>query len=151
MLTRNIGDPTFYNETLVGNDPYSNRKQLNLKIDQNFKSNRISGGWTYQMDDNVVFRGDLPNGLEGVSSRRPNVLTVSVTTTLSPNLLNEGRFGININKGQQNPPWTSTDDSIRDEAQQFLTQGGVRPGTSNRYPVLVRPQAGLGTVFGPLN
>jgi hypothetical protein len=151
MLTRNIGDPTFYNETLVGNDPYSNRKQLNIKIDQNFKSHRISGGWTYQMDDNVVFRGDLPNGLEGVSSRRPNVLTVSVTTTLSPNLLNEGRFGININKGQQNPPWTSTDDSIREEAQQFLTQGGVRPGTSNRYPVLVRPQAGLGTVFGPLN
>jgi hypothetical protein len=73
--------PTFYNETVVGNDPYSNRKQINLKIDQNFKSHRISGGWTYQMDDNVVFRGDLPNGLEGVSSRRPNVLTVGVTST----------------------------------------------------------------------
>ena len=29
VLTRNIGDPTFYNETLVGNDPYSNRKQIN--------------------------------------------------------------------------------------------------------------------------
>ena len=150
VLTRNIGDPTFYNETLVGNDPYSNRKQLNIKIDQNFKSHRISGGWTYQMDDNVVFRGDLPNGLEGVSSRRPNVLTVGVTSTLSPNLLNEARFGVNINKGEQNPPWTSKDEKIRNEAQQFLGQGGVRPGTTNTYPIIVRPQAGLGAIFGPL-
>jgi hypothetical protein len=151
VLTRNIGDPTFYNETLVGNDPYSNRKQINIKIDQNFKSHRINGGWTYQMDDNVVFRGDLPNGLEGVSSRRPNVVTVGVTSTLSPTLLNEAHFGVNINKGEQNPPWTSRDENIRNEAQQFLGQGGIRPGTANSYPIIVRPQAGLGAVFGPLN
>ena len=150
-LSRNIGDPTFYNETLVGNDPYSNRKQLNIKIDQNFKSHRISGGWTYQMDDNVVFRGDLPNGLEGVSSRRPNVLTVGVTSTLSPNMLNEAHFGVNINKGQQNPPWTSTDDQIRNAAQQFLGEGGVRPGTANKYPVIVRPQLGIGLAGTQVN
>ena len=35
LLTRRIGDPVFYNETLIGNDPYSNRKQFNIKIDHN--------------------------------------------------------------------------------------------------------------------
>ena len=35
---KRFGDPTFYNETLIGNDPYSNRKQFNIKIDHNLQS-----------------------------------------------------------------------------------------------------------------
>ena len=107
LLTRRTGDPTFYNETLVGNDPYSNRKQINIKIDQNFKSHRISAGWTHQMDDNVVFRGEWQDGFGGNSYRRPHIFAFNVTSTLSSTLVNEGRFGLNINKAGQDPPWLS--------------------------------------------
>jgi hypothetical protein len=142
LLTRNTGDPTFYNETLVGNDPYSNRKQLNLKIDQNFSSHRLSGGWTYQLDDNVVFRGEWPDGFGGTSYRRPQILTLSVTSTLSPTLLNEARFGYNLNKGGQVPPWLSKDENVRNQALPFLAEGGTRPGGTSRYPVIVRAVSG---------
>jgi Carboxypeptidase regulatory-like domain len=147
LLTRRIGDPTFYNETLIGNDPYSNRKQFNLKIDHNLKNHRINGSWSTQMDDNVVLRGEWQNGVAGISFRRPQIINIGVTSTLSPTLLNEARFGFHINKGSQIPPWDSSDPSVHDFAQQFLGQGGVRPGTNKTYPVLVRPQSGC-QVFG---
>jgi hypothetical protein len=142
LLTRRIGDPTFYNETLIGNDPYSNRKQFNLKIDHNLNNHRINGSWSTQMDDNVVLRGEWPDGVGGLSYRRPQIINVGVTSTLSPTLLNEARFGYHTNKGSQIPPWDSSDSSVRDYAQQFLGQGGVRPGGTKTYPVLVRPQSG---------
>jgi hypothetical protein len=147
LLTRRIGDPTFYNETLIGNDPYSNRKQFNIKIDHNLNKHRINGSWSTQMDDNVVLRGEWPDGVAGISFRRPQIIDVGVTSTLSSTLLNEARFGYHINKGSQIPPWDSADSSIKNFAQQFIGQGGVRPGTTNTYPVLVRPQSGC-QVFG---
>jgi hypothetical protein len=147
LLTRRIGDPTFYNETLIGNDPYSNRKQFNLKIDHNLSSHRINGSWSYQMDDNVVLRGEWPDGVEGLSYRRPQIINVGVTSTLSSTLLNEARFGYHINKGSQIPPWEMEDESIRTYAQNFIGQGGVRPGGTKTYPVLMRPQSGC-QVFG---
>src|SRR5262245_20435271 len=148
LLTRRIGDPTFYNETLIGNDPYSNRKQFNIKIDHNLAKHRFNGSWSTQMDDNVVLRGEWPDGVSGLSYRRPQVINVGVTSTLSPTLLNEARFGYHINKGSQIPPWEMEDSSVRDYAQQFLGQGGVRPGGTERYPVLVRAAfpAGSGCV-----
>jgi|SoiMethySBSTD1v2_1073268.scaffolds.fasta_scaffold12785_1 hypothetical protein len=142
LLTRNTGDPTFYNETLVGNDPYSNRKQLNLKIDQNFQSHRLSAGWTYQLDDNVVFRGEWPDGFGGTSYRRPQILTLSLTSTLSPILLNEARFGFNLNKGGQIPPWLMEDEAIRNQALPYLAEGGTRPGGTTPYPVIARAVSG---------
>ncbi len=142
LLTRKTGDPTFYNETLVGNDPYSNRKQINIKIDQNFKSHRISAGWTHQMDDNVVFRGEWPDGFGGNSYRRPHIFNFNVTSTLSSTLVNEGRFGLNINKAGQDPPWLSQDQSLRDQAQKYLGAGGTRPGGTTAYPAIVRAVSG---------
>ena len=141
LLTRRTGDPTFYNETLVGNDPYSNRKQINIKIDQNFKSHRISAGWTHQMDDNVVFRGEWQDGFGGNSFRRPHIFTLNVTSTLSSTLVNEARFGLNINKAGQ-PPWLSQDQSLRDQAQKYLGAGGTRPGGTTPYPAIVRAVSG---------
>jgi len=147
LLTRRIGDPVFYNETLIGNDPYSNRKQFNIKIDHNLSSHRINGSWNTQLDDNVVLRGEWPNGVGGLSYRRPQIVNVGVTSTLKPTLLNEARFGYRINKGSQIPPWEMSDSSIRDQARQFVGAGGVRPGSTTNYPVLVRPASGC-AVFG---
>jgi hypothetical protein len=138
LRTRRIGDPTFYNETLIGNDPYSNRKQINIKIDHNLTMHRFNGSWTYQWDDNVVLPGEWPNGVQGLSYRRPQIINLGVTSTLSPTLLHEARFGYRTNKGSQIPPWEMEDSDIRDQARQFLGEGGVRPGGSTKYPVLVR-------------
>ena len=148
LLTRKTGDPTFYNETLVGNDPYSNRKQLNIKIDQNFRSHRISGGWTYQLDDNAVFRGEYEDAVGGISYRRPQIINLGVTSTLSSTLLNEARFGLNINKGGQITPWLSADDKIREEALKFMGEGGANPGSTVKHPLIVRPVSGCAG-FGP--
>ncbi len=147
LLTRRIGDPTFYNETLIGNDPYSNRKQFNVKIDHNLAKHRINGSWSTQMDDNEVLNGEWPGGVAGLSYRRPQIVNVGVTTTLSATLLNEARFGYHINKGSQIPPWESADSKVKEYAQQFIGQGGVRPGGKTPYPVLVRPQSGC-ILFG---
>ena len=79
------------------------------------------------MDDNVVLRGEWPNGVAGLSYRRPQIVNLGVTSTLSGTLLNEARFGYHINKGSQIPPWEMSDSSVKEYAQQFLGQGGVRP------------------------
>ena len=62
-----------------------------------------------------------------------------MTSTLSPTLLNEARFGYHINKGSQIPPWQSSDSSIKNTALQFIGQGGTKAGGTAPYPVLVRP------------
>jgi hypothetical protein len=143
-----IGDPIFYDETLIGNDPYSNRKQFNIKIDHNFNAkHRINGSWTYQWDDNVVLPGNWPNAAQGLSYRRPQIITLGVTSTISPTMLNEARFGYHVNKGSQISPWQSSDSSIRNQALQFIGQGGARPGGTGNFPVLVRPAAGC-SFFG---
>ena len=144
LRTRRIGDPTFYNETLIGNDPYSNRKQFNIKIDHNLQNHRINGSWSTQMDDNIVLPGEWPDGVQGLSYRRPQIVNVGVTSTLSANLLNEARFGYRTNKGSQIPPWEMEDSALRDQARQFLGEGGVRPGGNTKYPVLVRAAFPLG-------
>jgi hypothetical protein len=140
--TKRFGDPTFYNETLIGNDPYSNRKQFNIKIDHNFRNHRINGSWNMQRDDNVVLPGDWPDGVEGLSYRRPQVLSLGVTSTLTPTLLNEARFGYHINKGSQIPPWEMDNSKNKDSAKNYIVQAGVRPGGSTPYPVVTRPQSG---------
>ena len=142
LRTLKIGDPVFYNETLIGNDPYSNRKQFNIKIDHNYTKHRINGSWTPQWDDNIVLPGDWQKGVRGLSYRRPQIITLGVTSTISPTLLNEAKFGYHINKGSQIPPWQSSDSSIKNTALQFIGQGGTRAGGTTPYPVLVRPATG---------
>jgi len=146
--TKRFGDPTFYNETLIGNDPYSNRKQLNIKIDHNLVKHRINGSWTMQRDDNVVLPGDWPDGVQGLSYRRPQIVNIGATSTLSATLLNEARFGYHINKGSQIPPWEMDDSRNKESAKNYILQVGARPGGSKPYPVVARPQGG-GCVLAP--
>ena len=154
--TKRFGDPVFYNETLIGNDPYSNRKQFNIKIDHNLKNHRINGSWTMQRDDNVVLPGDWPDGVEGLSYRRPQIVNVGVTSTLNATMLNEARFGYHINKGSQIPPWEMENSQNETVASNYIARVGARPGGSTPYPVLIRPQSGCGTTgdfsfaYGPM-
>src|SRR5207248_6169277 len=85
------------------------RKQLNTKIDHNFNAkNKINGGWSYEKDHADYATRVWPTGFDGISHRVPQVLTVNFTSTLSPTLLNEARYGMrrtgtNTQHGLANP------------------------------------------------
>jgi hypothetical protein len=133
---------------LVGSAAYQDRKQFNIKIDHNLGSHRIGGNWTHQYDSSTSPVATWPTGLSGLTSRGPHTLTVNVTSTLSPGMINEGRFGLNLNRAAATNPWNFSDPSIRDRARSFMLQGGSSTsGNGNIYPVLVSPVAG-GLNFG---
>src|SRR5262249_33121506 len=70
------------------------RKQINLKVDHNFNpKEKLTVGWSYERshDERV---GPWPFYFAGRDFSEPQVLTVSLTSTLSPTLLNEARFGM---------------------------------------------------------
>ena len=88
------------------------RKQINLKIDHNFSSkNKINAGWSYEASHSDYATRVWPTGFDGIAHRSPQVLTVNFTSTLTPTLLNEVRFGMrrtgtNTVHGLANPSTT---------------------------------------------
>jgi hypothetical protein len=123
-----------------GGDSLVSRKQINLKIDQNLSRHRISGSWTKQLDNSEDLLSTWPGGLHGAIERRPNVFTVNVTSTLSSDLLNEARFGLNRNTTDRAPAWLHPNESIRQEAQDLITvPGGLNPLTGEQYTVVINP------------
>jgi len=71
------------------------RKQLNVKLDHNFNAkNKISGTWSFEPVKADYATRVWPFGFDGVSHRQPQILTVNFTTTISPTLLNEARWGM---------------------------------------------------------
>ena len=114
-----------------------NRKQINLKIDHNFNAkHRLSGSWTLQHDSNDENPPNWPGGFLGNSLRHPQVLTVSFTSTLSPVLVNEARYGLSIQYYEVNPPWL-----LNKDAGAYLLQGG-KSAAGATYPVAFTPGAG---------
>src|SRR6185295_13206794 len=112
------------------------RKQLNIKIDHNFNArHKVSGSWSFERVRADYATRVWEYGFDGVSHRQPQVLTFNFTSTLSPTLLNEARWGMrrtgtNTQHGLANPA-TSKD------AIAFIPNvGGI--------PVL--PQLGLNPV-----
>ena len=132
------------NQSIVGSEGQAERKQINIKIDQNFgAAHRLNAGWTYQLDDNIDNIGDWPGSYSGTTYRRPQTLTVNATSTLSSTLLNEARFGLNYNKTRSVPAWLSPDAETASAAQSYLLSGGVsRAGNGKVYPVVAVPQTG---------
>ena len=128
-----------------GTDPSSTgRKQINLKIDHSFNSNnRLSTGWSYERDDNEDNVANWPGGINGASYRHPQVLTANLTSTLSPVLVNEARFGISgYGKNEVLPPWYSHDPEVRKAAEAMLLKGGTSAANGKVYPVAFTPGAG---------
>ncbi|HEY2382778.1 MAG TPA: TonB-dependent receptor [Terriglobia bacterium] len=115
-----------------------NRKQINLKIDHNFNaSNRLSGSWTLQHDFNDENAPAWPGGFLGQSLRHPQVLTVAFTSTLSAAMVNEARYGINLQYNEVDPPWL-----LNSNAAGYLLQGG-KSAAGATYPVAFTPGAGI--------
>ena len=107
----------------IGTDTNTNRKQLNLKIDQNFNANhKVSGNWSYERNDTFNDQPNWPDGLPYYTQRYPQLLTINATSTLSPNLLNEGRFGIRYSRANIAAPHETDfypNQSVVQEALQY--------------------------------
>src|SRR5437867_3962517 len=74
----------------------SDRKQWNVKIDHIFnQKHKISGAWSFEKDYASDAFMAWPGTWEGKDYNQPQVLTVNFVSTLSANLVNETRFGMN--------------------------------------------------------
>ncbi len=77
----------------VGED--GQRKEINIKIDHIFSDrHRINAMWTYGRNWAANNYAVWPDGFGGRTKRKPQTLSVNFTSTLSPALLNEARFGM---------------------------------------------------------
>jgi hypothetical protein len=71
------------------------REQYHIKIDHHFNpKHTLSGSFDqeYRYSDNNAL-SPWPNGWSGETTQDPNVITMQLTSTLAPSLLNEFRYG----------------------------------------------------------
>jgi len=90
------------------------RKQINTKIDHNFNTaHKAAVSYTYEVSSGNAGYEIVPDGLRGSVNRKPQTLSVSFTSTLSPTMLNEARLGYRLTKGRSysayNNPKTGKD------------------------------------------
>jgi hypothetical protein len=108
------------------------RHQLNIKIDHNFSAkHRLSGTWvdeSHYSDNNNL--SPWPTGYGGETREEPILRTLNFTSTLTPSLLNEFRFGYRSTSLYWSPHMRTP--GVKDDAFKFLPQ-------INGYPVYVRP------------
>jgi hypothetical protein len=109
--TRNERDGSENIFTVGGN---LGRKQINMKIDHNFSSSqKVAGSYTYETSSGNAGYEIVPDGYRGAVGRKPQTLSVTFTSTLSPTLLNEARLGYRLTKGRSysafNNPETGQD------------------------------------------
>jgi hypothetical protein len=129
----------------TGQNINADRDQINVKIDQNFTANhKLSVGYTYEVSGGGTFVGFWPRQYTGETRRRPHVLTSNFTSTLSPTLLNEARFGLRITKTESNGAWDSSIQEIRDGAREFFLTGSKSLYTSDTTPMPAMFDPGLG-------
>jgi hypothetical protein len=119
-----------------------NRKQFNIKMDHNFSSNhKLSGSYTLERNDSAEGLSNWPDGYNGDIIRRPHVLATNFTSTLSPTLINEARFGMRYNKTDGRRAWQTGNPDV--DSITSLLSGGPDPGITRSngaiYPVVIGP------------
>lgn len=113
----------------LGTEDDTNRNQWNIKIDHNFSSaHKLTANYTHENLWNKTRMSDWPGGWDGELKRWPRLFTSSFVSTLSPNLLNEARFGWRLMKFDSKRAC----DANEDEVNAWLPN-------INGYPLLVYP------------
>ena len=96
-------------ETSQGTGTDVNRNQINLRLDHNFSSQH-KASFTMSREhvyDNVE-KALWPDGYDSENLRDPRTVTGSFTSTLSPSLVNEFRFGRRANTYVLNAQYDNT-------------------------------------------
>jgi hypothetical protein len=113
-------------QAIVGADLYANNKQFNLKIDHNFNANhKVAVSYTTQRDNSADNVAQFPGGVNGAVLRRPYIITANLTSTLSSQMINEARFGLNHNYNYDVYAWFNPDEAVRKKAEELLLQGSA--------------------------
>jgi len=117
------------------------RKQINIKIDHNFtNSHKLSGSYTTETNYAELNQPGWPNGYSGEVNRKPHVVTLNFTSTLSATLVNEGRFGMRFNKTASLGAFENKNSENLKEPLEYFT-GGPDPGftraAGQTYSVMV--------------
>ncbi|MCL2877904.1 MAG: TonB-dependent receptor [Acidobacteria bacterium] len=143
--------------TIFGGNNYDdNRKAITFKIDHNINAeHRISGTYSYESnygDDGERLWPEEYKAYGGLIHRKPQTFTVTLTSTLSPTLLNELRIGMSRTS-------TMTYDALSnpetgDKLSQVLIELLQSDNSSKfpryaNFPILAAPGAGSG-VFGTM-
>ena len=101
---------------------------------------RLSVGWSYQADDSADNVANWPGGFNGDSKRRPQVLTVNFTSTLSPAIVNEGRFGVTYGRNELQSAMVQQRLRRSGTARKlFLLSGGTNARNGAHIPWLSLP------------
>jgi hypothetical protein len=89
-------------DTSVGDGQDTNRNQTNVRIDHNFNSrHKLSFSATREHDWSMTTQTGIsawPGGYDGLVKRDPHFYQAGLTSTVSPTVLNEFRFGTRRNK-----------------------------------------------------
>jgi hypothetical protein len=116
-----------------GTDTDAGRKQINIKIDQNFNTqHKVAVNYSYDWINADYGLATWPNGYGSELQRRPQVLTVNFQSTLGASLLNEARFGFRKNWHIILAPWEVTDEAKREVPLSLMLEG-------NGYPIAYTP------------
>src|SRR5919108_389812 len=111
------------------------RRQFNVKIDHHFNQNHTLTGTfireSHYTDNNLVQY--WPTGWGGDIFEYPKVITATLTSTLSPTVLNEFKFGHRVTSLYWDPSYQKPDPQAK-EAFDFLTKMNGIP--INQLPVL---------------
>src|SRR2546426_1719829 len=104
------------------------RKQIKTQIDHNFNAqHKIALNYSYEWINGDYLQNTAnawPGSYTSQVIRRPKVLTVNFTSTLTSTLLNEARFGFREARHVIWAPWEVTDPEKRKVPASFLLQGG---------------------------
>ena len=147
----NIAAHRWYRTTQGSNNIFgtgedNRRKQITVKLDHNLSAaHRISG--TYTWEKNIGEDGGPvwpENSYIGANWRKPQSLTSSLTSTITPTLLNEFRFGLSRLTGYVMSS-RDTDERL-DPILNDLTSGINKPAYTIDAPIVVSYDS-LG--FGP--
>jgi hypothetical protein len=88
------------------NGANTSRRQINGRFDHNFdQRNKLGVSYTYELtfSDGTLSSGGLrqyPQGFDGHTYRRPQIMTTNFTSTRSSNVVNEARVGLRRTSSQ---------------------------------------------------
>jgi hypothetical protein len=100
------------------------RRTFNIKVDHNFNSNhKLTGSYVheYRYSDNTAQASPWPTGWNGELITEPRVMSAQLTSTLTPAVLNEFRFGYRRTLRRDKIALHHTDPEVQKAAQSFMT------------------------------
>jgi hypothetical protein len=125
-----------------------NRKQFTVRIDHNFNSaHRLSGTYSIEKNDGEDAQPMWPtNSYGGIITREPTSLSIGLTSTLKPTLLNEFRFGISRSQSFVVSPLhndlNNSNKKLKAELNSLYDSSQLS-GWNSDYPIMI----GLGSIF----